>query len=164
MVAVAVATPASADDPKPSKRAEERAALEKKFVDVMSSAVLEGSFTIDGRNSDKPPPKDKYIIDSVQKSGGDVWVITARMIYGNVDVKLPVPVEVRWAGDTAVIMLTDVSLPGMQGKFSTRLLIDGDRYAGTWSHDKVGGHMWGKIKKQPPEPKFGESKTTSPTR
>jgi hypothetical protein len=70
-------------------------------------------------------------------------------------------VEVRWAGDTAVIMLTNVSLPGMQGKFSTRLLIDGDRYAGTWSHDKVGGHMWGSIKKQPPAAKSAESKEKS---
>ena len=161
MAAAGLASAATAQETKPSKRAEERAALERKFVDVMTSAILEGSFTIDGRNSDKPPPKDKYIIDTVQKSGGDVWVITARMVYGNVDVKLPVPVEVRWAGDTAVIMLTDVSLPGMQGKFSTRLLIDGDRYAGTWSHDKVGGHMWGKIKKQPAEPKAGESKEKS---
>jgi len=157
MVAVALAAPASAQDSRSSKRAD----LEKKFADVMNSAILEGSFTIDGRNGDKPPPKDKYIIDSVQKSGGDVWVITARMVYGNVDVKLPVPVEVRWAGDTAVIMLTDVSLPGMQGKFSTRLLIDGERYAGTWSHDKVGGHMWGKIKKQASEAKTSESKTKS---
>jgi hypothetical protein len=161
MVAIGLASPAWAQETKSSKRTEERAALEKKFVDVMNSAVLEGSFTIDGRNSDKPPPKDKYIIDSVQKSGGDVWVITARMVYGNVDVKIPVPVEVRWAGDTAVIMLTNVSLPGMQGKFSTRLLIDGDRYAGTWSHDKVGGHMWGKIKKQTPAAKSAESKEKS---
>jgi hypothetical protein len=155
LFALGLATSVAADE---SKAAKSRAELERKFIDAMTNAVLEGSFTIDGRNEDKPPHKDKYIIDGVQKSGGDVWVVTARIVYGNVDAKIPVPVEVRWAGDTAVIMLTDVGLPGMPGKFSTRLLIDGVRYAGTWAHDKVGGHMWGKIRKQPAEPKSGEAK------
>jgi hypothetical protein len=153
-VALAATHALTADDAK----AKSRDALEKTFIDALTNAVMEGSFSVDGRPNDKAPPKDRYEIESVKKSGGDVWVITARIVYGNVDLKIPVPVEVRWAGDTAVIMLTDVALPGMPGKFSTRLLIDGDRYAGTWSHDKVGGHMWGKITKKPAEPKQDEKK------
>jgi len=159
LVALGLVVAAVADDTKPSKRAEARAALEKKFEDSLTNATLEGYFTVDGRNDDKPPSKDKYRIESCKKSGGDVWIITA--FIGHYDVKLPVPVEVRWAGDTAVIMLTDVSLPGMPGKFGTRLLIDGNRYAGTWSHDKVGGHMWGKLGKTAVEPKSDESKAKS---
>jgi len=31
------------------------------------------------------------------------------------------------------------------GTFTSRVMIYGDRYAGTWQHDKFGGHMWGKI-------------------
>src|SRR4051812_39573440 len=94
ILTLGLATAVCADESKASKN---RAELEKKFIDAMTNAVLDGSFTIDGRNSDKPPPKDKYIIDSVSKSGGDVWVITARIVYGKVDAKIPVPVEVRWA-------------------------------------------------------------------
>jgi hypothetical protein len=120
---------------------------ETKFKEQLTGAVMEGSFTIDGKSNDGPPPRDKYTIDSVAKIQEGKWLITARIEYMKVDVKVPVPVEVKWAGDTPVIMLTDVSLPGMTGTFSTRLLVDGDRYAGTWSHDKVGGHMWGRIKK-----------------
>jgi len=134
-----------------AKRREARAALEKKFEDALTNATMEGFFTIDGRQDDKPPHKDVYRIESCKKAGGDVWMITA--FIGHSNVKLPVPVEVRWAGDTAVIMLTDVALPGMKGKFGTRLLIDGSRYAGTWSHDDVGGHMWGKLGKAKAEPK-----------
>jgi hypothetical protein len=140
-----------------AKRREAREALEKKFEETLTGAAMEGFFTIDGRTDDKPPAKDVYKIESVKKSGGDVWVVTAYVGYSKATI--PVPVEVRWAGDTAVIMLTDVGLPGMKGKFSTRLLIDGDRYAGTWKHDQWGGHMWGKIRKQtaaeakPAEPK-----------
>ena len=33
------------------------------------------------------------------------------------------------------------------GTFSFHILIDGNRYAGTWQHDQVGGHMWGLIQK-----------------
>jgi len=157
LVAFGAVSPLIADDPKPSmKRAEARAALEKKFEDALTNASMEGFFTVDGMKADKPPIKDVYKIDSCKKSGGDVWIITA--FIGHSNVKLPVPVEVRWAGDTAVIMLTDVGLPGINGKFSTRLLIDGHRYAGTWSHDKVGGHMWGVLGKTPAESKDKSAK------
>jgi hypothetical protein len=29
-----------------------------------------------------------------------------------------------------------------------RLFFHGDRYAGTWQHGAIGGHMWGRIEKQ----------------
>ena len=81
---------------------------------------------------------------SAEKIEGHRWIITARIKYGKHDVKLPVPLEVFWAGDTPVITLTNAVVPGM-GTFTSRVMIYGDRYAGTWQHDKFGGHMWGKI-------------------
>jgi hypothetical protein len=150
MVVVGVMSAAVAQDTG-SKRRDARAAMEKKFEESLTNATMEGYFTIDGAKTDKPPSKDVYRIESCKKAGGDVWTVTA--FIGHYNVKIPVPVEVRWAGDTPMIMLTDVALPGMKGTFCTRLLIDGDRYAGTWSHDKVGGHMWGKLGKAKDEPK-----------
>jgi hypothetical protein len=75
---------------------------------------------------------------------GDLWVITARIKYGNVDLSVPVPVEVKWAGKTPVITLDNITIPGL-GTFSSRVVLDQGKYAGTWTHDKVGGHMFGKI-------------------
>jgi hypothetical protein len=43
-------------------------------------------------------------------------------------------------------MMTDTSLPAM-GTFTVRVLFYGDRYAGTWQHGAVGGHMSGRIEK-----------------
>jgi hypothetical protein len=43
-----------------------------------------------------------------------------------------------------VITLDSVTIPGL-GTFSSRVVIDGPLYAGTWQHDAVGGHMFGKI-------------------
>jgi len=54
--------------------------------------------------------------------------------------------QVKWAGDTPVITLTNLTIPGL-GTFTSRVMIYGDRYAGTWQHDKTGGHLWGKIVK-----------------
>jgi hypothetical protein len=36
------------------------------------------------------------------------------------------------------------------GTFTARVLFYEDRYAGTWQHGKVGGHMFGKIEKAKP--------------
>ena len=59
----------------------------------------------------------------------------------------PLPLEVKWAGnDTPMITLTDLTILN-QGPFSARVLFYNGKYAGTWSHGKVGGHMFGKIVK-----------------
>jgi hypothetical protein len=57
---------------------------------------------------------------------------------------IPIVVPMRFVGDTPVIMMTDTSLPGI-GTFTVRVFFYGDRYAGTWQHGAVGGHMAGII-------------------
>jgi hypothetical protein len=55
---------------------------------------------------------------------------------------------VRWAGDTPVIALDRVTIPAL-GTFSARVVLDESRYAGTWSHDEKGGHLFGVIERLP---------------
>ncbi|MCA9175246.1 MAG: hypothetical protein KDB14_12245, partial [Planctomycetales bacterium] len=50
-----------------------------------------------------------------------------------------------WSGDTPVITLTDFTIPTL-GTFSCRVLIYNGKYAGTWTHGAVGGHMFGVLK------------------
>ena len=76
--------------------------------------------------------------------GGELWLITSRIRYGDVDATVPVPVVVKWAGSTPVITLDEITLPGM-GTFSARVLFHSNRYAGTWQHDQVGGLMFGRV-------------------
>jgi hypothetical protein len=123
---------------------EDRKALEKEFAKTLTGAALVGRFTVDGRSDTGKTNADRYEIEKAEKVEGHRWIITARIKYGKHDVKLPVPLEVFWAGDTPVITLTKAAVPGM-GTFTSRVMIYGDRYAGTWQHDKFGGHMWGKI-------------------
>jgi len=57
---------------------------------------------------------------------------------------VPIVVTMPWAGDTPIITMTDVSIPTL-GTFTARVFFYGDRYAGTWQHGAVGGHMFGRI-------------------
>lgn len=119
--------------------------LERQFTDRMKGAALVGRFTIAGRE-DRPAAPDRYDIASVEKLGGTDWRFNARVRYGRIDVTLPIVVTMRWAGDTPVITMTDVTIPTL-GTFSARVLFYGDRYAGTWQHGNVGGHMYGRIER-----------------
>ena len=111
----------------------------------MQGVRFTGFFTVDG--SDRPPSEETYEIYSVQKFGEeDLWIFTARIKYGKKDVTLPMPLPVKWVGDVPVITMQDLSIPGL-GTFSAHVVIDGQKYAGTWAHGKVGGHLYGKISK-----------------
>lgn len=122
-----------------------QAELEKQFSERMAGTVLIGLFTIDGKE-DQAPKAERYEIDSVEKLRDDYWIFTARIKYGKNDLKVPITVKVLWAGDTPMVSLTDLTIPGL-GTFTSRVLFYEDRYAGTWQHGKVGGHLFGKIQK-----------------
>jgi hypothetical protein len=121
--------------------------LERTFSDRMQNVSLVGTFTVDGH--DRTPREDRYDISSVEKVGDDLWRFTAKMKCCGIVDAVPIVVPMRFNGDTPTIMMTDTSLPRV-GTFTVRLFFYGDRYAGTWQHGKVGGHMSGRIEKQAP--------------
>jgi hypothetical protein len=119
--------------------------LERQFAERMRGVSLVGNYTVAG--GDRPPRNDRYDISSVEKVGENLWLFNAKMDCCGVNGSIPVVVPLRWIGDTPMIMMTDTTLPGL-GTFTVRLFFYGDRYAGTWQHDKVGGLMSGRIEKQ----------------
>jgi hypothetical protein len=84
------------------------------------------------------------MIDKVSKVAGDTWLFQTRLKYGSREIPVPIPLTVRWAGDTPVITLTDLSIPGV-GTFTARVLLYRDQYAGTWSGSDEGGQLFGRI-------------------
>lgn len=116
-----------------------------KFSESMKGVRFSGYFTVD--DSNRPPSKEVYEIQNVQKFGNeDLWIFTARIKYGKKDITLPMPLPVKWVGEIPVITMHNFNIPGL-GTFSAHVVIDGKKYAGTWSHGKVGGHLYGKISK-----------------
>jgi hypothetical protein len=141
----------AADPPAPATRpAQDQAALEKRFEKTLTNAVLVGHFTTDG--DDKGLKEDRYTISSVKKMKGDYWLFNTRIQFGTKDVNVPLMLPVIWAGDTPIITVTDVGVPGI-GTYTARVLIYSDHYAGTWSGGaNHGGTLAGVIEHPAPKP------------
>ena len=137
----------------PATQPADREKLEKEFAEKLTGATLVGHFTMDGREG--VPREERYSILSVKKLAGDMWVFTARVQYGKKDVTVPIPLPIKWAGDTPVITLTDATIPGL-GTYTARVMFYKDQYAGTWSGGDHGGHLWGRIERA--GAKAGEAK------
>jgi hypothetical protein len=129
-----------AGDPAP----EEREALVREFAETMTGATLAGYFTTgDGELS-----AERYTIQSVNRLREDTWLFNARVQYRDRDVTVPMPLQVKWAGDTPVITLTDLSLPGL-GTFTARVLVYRGYYAGTWwAGNEAGGQLFGRVERE----------------
>ena len=134
--------------------------LLKKFEQRMSGSKLVGRFTIDARESENSNVEEYHILNVRKLEKGDYWEFKARIKYGDHDLTVPIPVEVKWAGNTPVITVDQLTIPGL-GTFDARVLLRKDKYAGTWSHDNVGGHMFGRIEKMSDEDLKTPSKSGS---
>lgn len=136
--------PAADDPPAETPPAvPDRETLIQEFEQSMSGASLVGYFTINGTEQQKGLKEETYHLKSVKKlKHGDFWQFEWQ--YGKEGKTLSLPLEIKWAGDTPVITLTNVLVPGM-GKFTARVLFYNDEYAGTWSAADHGGRIFGKV-------------------
>jgi hypothetical protein len=122
-------------------------ALDRKFEEMMKGVTLVGRST--RWSDDQIAGEEKYAIEGVSKIAGDAWLFRTRFqCCGQNNIVVPLPVIIRWAGDTPVITITDLSIPGM-GTFTARVLLYRDQYAGTWSGKTDGGQIIGKIERSP---------------
>jgi hypothetical protein len=133
---------------KPSEKAnaqDRQEKLEAALSKMLSGATLEGSFTSTGAGGDPSKlARDKYTLGQVRKVGGDVWQIPARIQYSGKDITLPIVLPIRWAGDTPVVTVDDLPMPGF-GTVSARVMFFEGHYAGYWKHGDHGGNMFGVI-------------------
>lgn len=112
------------------------------FAESMSNVTLVGYST--RLNREGLSKEERYQIEKVSHITGDTWLFKARLKYEDHDIPVPIPLTVMWAGDTPVITLTDMSIPGV-GTYTARVVLYREQYAGTWSGKNVGGQLFGKI-------------------
>jgi len=121
---------------------------EKRFQESMVDVALVGYYT----SGDKAELKeDRYVIERVTKVKEDLWNFEVRIQYNKKDVKVAMPLPLKFAGDTPVISLTNFTVPGF-GSFKARVLIYDGAYAGTWGDARHGGKLFGNIVKNAPAP------------
>jgi hypothetical protein len=118
---------------------------EERFKVLFTKATLSGRWARikDGALGEERAG-DKYTILSVVKRDADNWTVNAKMKYGEKELILPVPVRMKFAGDTAVLMVEDLGIPG-GGTYTARLLIFERTYSGTWKDQRGGGMLYGTI-------------------
>lgn len=114
----------------------------REFSRLMSGTTLVGYST--RLNREGLSKEERYSIEKLTHLTGDTWLFQTRLKYDGHDIPVPIPLTVKWAGDTPVITLTDLSIPGV-GSYTARVVIYGDQYAGTWSGKNVGGQLFGKV-------------------
>jgi hypothetical protein len=142
--AKAVALSGSSDNP--ASKDPRYQALEK----MLSNVVLVGMFTVD-RKPMKDLSEERYEIKSIQKlsADDDLWALEARIKYGAHDVTVPIVTTIKWADQTPVMTMDRLLIPGL-GTFSARVVFHDGKYAGTWTHDENGGHLFGRIEAPKP--------------
>ena len=132
---------------------------------MLSGATLEGSYTASGPGADPSKiNREKYTLGEVKKVAGNIWQFPARIEYGGKDATIPIPLPVEWAGDTPIVVVDNVTLPGF-GTVSARVLFFDGHYAGYWKHGDHSGNLFGEIhpaEKKKAEPKKSDPKSDGP--
>jgi hypothetical protein len=123
-------------------------ALEQEFKDSLTGATMQGFASRDGKEG---VTADKYNVVKVEKGTGDNWTFSVNISFRGQEMVVPVPLEVKWAGDTPVLTVTDKGYPGM-GTYTARVVVYKGHYAGTWFGKSGGGKVYGEIVKKPSVP------------
>lgn len=144
-VKTAAQSAGGSEEPAEGGAAEAPEGRDERFATFMTGKKLVGRYTVLGKSNGEMP-EEEYTISRCEKlPEANLFRFTARIRYGDTDTELPMDLPVEWAGDTPMISLSNLWIPGL-GTFSSRVLIHRDRYAGTWTHGEVGGHLFGVIR------------------
>lgn len=119
--------------------------LEAAFKKTFTKATMSGRWCSLEEGRLGPEKKDRYNIVSVSKVGKDVWLMNARIEYGGKELTVPVPIQVKWAHDAAVIVVENFAMPGSDNAYSARLLVHNNTYSGNWSGGDHAGMLYGTI-------------------
>jgi hypothetical protein len=138
------------DEVKPADSAQKLlpADPEERFKVLFTKSYLSGRWASlkDGALGEEKTG-DKYYIVSAVKGTGDNWTVNARMKYRDQEITMPIPVQMKFTGDVAILEVNNLAIPG-GGTYTARLLIYEQTYSGTWKGQRVGGMLYGTITRE----------------
>lgn len=123
-------------------------AEEQKFQESMAGVRLSGRWFPIQDGSLGESKEDTYSIVGVEKQPDGRWTVRAKLKYGEKEFEVPIPVKVEWAGDTPVLIVNNLAMPGGGVKYNARVLIHDGAYAGTWSGGGKAGLLSGLVVKK----------------
>jgi hypothetical protein len=123
--------------------------VEAKFVAMLKNATLKGTWAPVQQNQLGPERgNDTYRIARAEKTNSGKWAIVYVLNVQGRQVEYPIPASVKFAGDTAVLILDNVRAGPGAANWSARVMFFDDVYTGRWwetANKNHGGTIAGTI-------------------
>ncbi len=132
--------------------AQGNADMEAKFVAMVKDSALKGTWAPIMGGQLGPEKKDQvYRIVRAEKKEGDKWAIASLFEYDGKQVEYPIQAIVKFAGDTAVLILDEVRAGPGKANWSARVMFHDDVYTGRWwesANREHGGTISGTVSRE----------------
>lgn len=123
--------------------------VEAKFIAMLKNATLKGSWApVQQGKLGSEKGNDSYRIARAEKGADGKWAMVSIFSVGDRQVEFPISASVKFAGDTAVLILDNVRAGPGKANWSARVMFYDDVYAGRWwetSNREHGGTIAGTI-------------------
>jgi hypothetical protein len=125
---------------------------ESKFIDMLKNSTLQGTWAPVQKGQLGTEKKDEvYRIVRAEKKEGDRWAIVSLFEVQGKQIEYPIPAVVKFAGDTAVLILDNVQAGPGKANWSARVMFHENVYTGRWwetANREHGGTVAGTITQQ----------------
>lgn len=126
--------------------------MEAKFVAMLKNSTLKGTWAPIMQGTLGSEKKDEaYRIVRAEKKEGDNWAIVSLFEFNGQQVEYPIPAVVKFAGDTAILILNNVRAGPGKANWSARVMFHDDVYTGRWwetANREHGGTISGTISRK----------------
>ncbi|HZJ00216.1 MAG TPA: hypothetical protein VFD22_06105 [Gemmatimonadaceae bacterium] len=126
--------------------------MESKFVAMVKNSTLKGTWApVMGGQLGSEKKDEAYRIVRAEKKEGDKWAIVSLFEFNGQQIEYPIPATVKFAGDTAVLILDNVRAGPGKANWSARVMFHDDVYTGRWwetGNREHGGTIAGTISRQ----------------
>jgi hypothetical protein len=126
--------------------------MESKFIAMVKNSTLKGTWApIMGGQLGSEKKDEAYRIVRAEKKEGDKWAIVSLFEFNGQQVEYPIQAVVKFAGDTAVLILDNVRAGPGKANWSARVMFHDDIYTGRWwesANREHGGTISGTVSRQ----------------
>jgi len=126
--------------------------MESKFIAMVKNSTLKGTWApIMGGQLGSEKKDQAYRIVRAEKKEGDKWEIVSLFEYNGQQIEHPIQATVKFAGDTAVLILDNVRASPGKSNLSARVMFHDDVYTGRWwetANREHGGTISGTVSRQ----------------
>lgn len=135
-----------------SARAQGDGDIEAKFIAMVKNSTLKGTWAPVASGALGGERKDEgYRIARAEKKPDGKWAIVSVFKVGDREIEFPIEASVKFAGDTAVLILDNTRAGPGKANWSARVMFFDDVYTGRWwetQNKEHGGTIAGTVTRE----------------